>query len=468
MSLLTWMGVTCKRPYNSTRTRGNQMELHNTNNKPTKNLATRQVLLPGLFNKQRSNSLSELPTASQYISNAPSASTSEKSSDISSNPMDVQTPNQQHPSWQRVPSTKKRKVSQLSPSQEPIITQNRFNNLPVDHTDAISQPTPTYRPPPIILYGIEDLNELTKVLETVISPANFKYKIVNKNNLRIMVDTADDYKEVINLIREKGLIGHTFTRKEVKPYRIVIRNLHHTTPHESITREIEKTGNKVQGEIINSRYGPDKKPTSTFFVNLEPCINNKLVKEIKYIHHQAIKIEDPRKRKTIVQCHRCQQYGHCKNNCMRPYRCVKCGEGHKTSDCPKKDRNTPAKCALCFCDHPANYKGCQVYKEIASRKLNHSKTTAQGNDAKHNTTQAPGKPPQDRSRTNLQHRSQQSYADVAAGNPFNTNVTLDVRNVTQQSSLEQLLVKQNEKIDHLLQQISTLMGLLTTVINKLT
>lgn len=92
------------------------------------------------------------------------------------------------------------------------------------------------------------------------------------------------------------------------------------------------------------------------------------MKEIKYIYNTVVKIEDPRKRTTVVQCTKCQQYGHTKNNCLRPYRCVKCAEGHKTADCPKKDKSTHAKCALCLGNHPANYKGCEVYKEIASRR----------------------------------------------------------------------------------------------------
>lgn len=94
------------------------------------------------------------------------------------------------------------------------------------------------------------------------------------------------------------------------------------------------------------------------------------MKNLKYINHQSIIIEEPRKRKSIVQCQKCQQYGHSKNYCMRPYRCVKCAQGHRTADCPKTDRNTPAKCALCLGAHPSNYKGCEVYKEILSRKSN--------------------------------------------------------------------------------------------------
>ena len=55
---------------------------------------------------------------------------------------------------------------------------------------------------------------------------------------------------------------------------------------------------------------------------------------------------------------------------MRPFHCVKCAQSHKTSDCPKRDRNTPAQCALCHGSHPANYKGCEVYREILARKNN--------------------------------------------------------------------------------------------------
>jgi Associated with zinc fingers. len=91
-----------------------------------------------------------------------------------------------------------------------------------------------------------------------------------------------------------------------------------------------------------------KKPTSTFFVNLEQKENNKEVYGMKYIYHTKAIIEPPKKKTGLVQCMRCQQYGHTKNNCMRPWRCVKCASNHKTTDCPKTDRNTPATCALFF------------------------------------------------------------------------------------------------------------------------
>lgn len=369
------------------------------------------------------------------------------------------------PPWQRVPITKKRKTRQDSLSPSPTPTVNRFAGLQNDQSeDSIcTNPKPENKPPPIILYGIDDLNELTKLIESTINSSDYKYRIVNKNLLRIMAVSTDTYKKIIDLIRQKGLIGHTFTRKDMKSYRIVIRNLHHSTPHDAIIAEIEKTGNTVRGEIINARSGPDKTPTSTFFVNIEPGINNKTVKDIKYIYHQSVKIEDPKKSKTIVQCQRCQQYGHSKNNCMRPYRCVKCGEGHKTSDCPKKDRNTPAKCALCCSDHPANYKGCQVYKEILARKTKSTNrtprphVTANSNDIDTHP-QLPKQP---------QLQEQRTYLDATLHRKIPPEAPVSDSSTQQHSTIEHLIIKQSEKIDSLLQQIMTLLGLLSTVISKL-
>lgn len=366
----------------------------------------------------------------------------------------------QPPPWQRAPY-KKRKICSTSPPPVITPTNNRFSDLPVDETeDTITgMPKPVNKPPKIIVNGIEDVKELIKLSTTVVEPSSVKFKIINKNLLHIFVDTAENYKKIISLYRENGVLGHTFSLKETRCYRIVIKNLHHSTPHDAIIEAIENTGNKVRGEIVNARRGPEKIPTSTFFVNIEPCSNNKEVKNIQYIYHQRVKIEDPRKSKFIVQCHRCQQYGHTKNNCMRPYRCVKCGEGHKTSDCRKKDRNTPATCALCSCDHPANYKGCTVYKEIHGRKTSKIKIN-----------QRTKSPPEQQ--INLdefpQLKKQNAWINPGAEktlkeNDDNVNSPL----IQHTSSIEQLLLSQSEKINSLLQQISVMLQLLTTVISKL-
>ncbi|CAG4962669.1 unnamed protein product [Parnassius apollo] len=57
-----------------------------------------------------------------------------------------------------------------------------------------------------------------------------------------------------------------------------------------------------------------------------------------------------------------------KNQCFRPYRCVKCGSAHPTTTCTKKP-DTEATCANCDEKHLASYKGCKVYKQYRERIL---------------------------------------------------------------------------------------------------
>ncbi|KAL0810519.1 hypothetical protein ABMA28_003452 [Loxostege sticticalis] len=355
------------------------------------------------------------------------------------------------PSWQRVPVIRNPKRKKLStPSPERLEISNRFGGLEIDanqdssdhmHTQQVKR---NNKPPPIILYGIEDVNKLTDLLETVTERTEFTYKIINKNQIKIMTSGVEVYKNLISLIRENKLIGHTFNRKDTKNYRIVIRNLHHTTPISAIKEAIENTGNTVLGEIINAKFGPDKKPTTTFFVNL-----------------------------VAVQCQRCQQYGHTKNYCMKPYRCVKCAEAHKTSECKKKDRLSPATCALCLGPHPANYKGCEVYKEIIKRKYprgfpvsykNENDNPENGNKNGKSQTQPINFNDVEEQPKKQDHREpNRSYARVTQAHKNPSAEEQSQPTIT----LEHMLLKQSEKIDNLLQQMSTLLQLITTLISKI-
>lgn len=138
--------------------------------------------------------------------------------------------------WQKVPYSRvpKRKRIGTPPTSPNVETNNTFNDLPLDPPDVIdnaSNNIPLSRPPPIILYGVEDINKLSKLLESPSKAEHFKLKIV--------IDNVEEYKKIIDVIRSKGLIGHTFTRKDTKCCRIVIKNLHHTTPHSAITEAVE-------------------------------------------------------------------------------------------------------------------------------------------------------------------------------------------------------------------------------------
>ena len=100
-----------------------------------------------------------------------------------------------------------------------------------------------------------------------------------------------------------------------------------------------------------------------FLVSFDATENLKKMYEIKTILNTVVKIEPPKHSKWIPQCKTCQGFNHTINYCARPPRCVKCAGKHKKEECSKTQSEKP-KCVNCGDDHPANYRGCLVAKEL--------------------------------------------------------------------------------------------------------
>ncbi|KOB69765.1 Uncharacterized protein OBRU01_17306 [Operophtera brumata] len=181
--------------------------------------------------------------------------------------INTQKTESQQPEWQKAPimGHKKRKRNPESPSPPHTPTINSFTQLSVDITGDDDNPKKTSKPPPLILYGIQDITKLQQEIETTLSKNEYSIKIMTKDQFRVRCISAKIYKKLMSLVRDKQLIGHTFTLKEEKLMslvrdkqlightftlkeekcvRVVIKNLHHSTPHREIVQEIEKTGNK--------------------------------------------------------------------------------------------------------------------------------------------------------------------------------------------------------------------------------
>lgn len=61
----------------------------------------------------------------------------------------------------------------------------------------------------------------------------------------------------------------------------------------------------------------------------------------------------------MMQCKRCQQYGHKQARCRSPLRCARCAESHETETCPGKGSpGEKLKCALCNGPHTSFSEIC--------------------------------------------------------------------------------------------------------------
>jgi hypothetical protein len=117
----------------------------------------------------------------------------------------------------------------------------------------------------------------------------------------------------------------------------------------------------------------------------------------------------------------------------------------------KKSKVTPAKCALCGDNHPANYRGWEHYHNLIKR-----------NNTYRNNTQRTSPVNTNIYRDNIQHsvnsQQQRSYADVAESN---TNQVEDTAN-----TLTKFLDQFKGLYNQLLQENSMILNMPTMLINK--
>jgi len=83
--------------------------------------------------------------------------------------------------------------------------------------------------------------------------------------------------------------------------------------------------------------------------------------------------------KGLLQCKRCQRFGHTQRNCGYAPRCVACGGSHRSGGC-STPREQP-QCCGCGGNHTANYRGCVKWKEAKAALAKQAPDRGQKNAA---------------------------------------------------------------------------------------
>ncbi|KAL4148883.1 hypothetical protein QTP88_003028 [Uroleucon formosanum] len=212
-------------------------------------------------------------------------------------------------------------------------------------------------------------------------------------------------RKLIRLLKDINAQYHTHQLHSEKSLRIVVKNLHPTTPVDEIAAAIEEIGHSVK-TVANIKRYQTKSPLPMFFVDLNPHESDNNIFSITALLHTKVKIEESHKKREITQCLNCQSYGHTRTYCAYPPKCVKCGDSHPTSSCIKPPE-LPAKCALCSGPHPANYKGCLIFKQLRQKRPIFSSKTPNILSKTTNISSSNSQPPQPPNTTsNLGHHSQ--------------------------------------------------------------
>ncbi|GFV87349.1 nucleic-acid-binding protein from transposon X-element [Trichonephila clavipes] len=122
--------------------------------------------------------------------------------------------------------------------------------------------------------------------------------------------------------------------------------------------ELGFTLKKSVNQLIGRR---SKQPIPVFLVTLPRSIENLKIFHLKTLSYLSIRVEGYNG-KGVTQCYTCNHFHHNSENCHLNPRCLKCGEGHITRECPITERLETAYCINCeMYGHMANWRGCPCF-----------------------------------------------------------------------------------------------------------
>jgi hypothetical protein len=229
--------------------------------------------------------------------------------------------------------------------------------------------------PPIVMYNTS-VKDITQSLGNNVDLSDYKVVNVNRTKSKLYVKDPSVQKLIIDKIRESDEIeGHSHTDLSNRDVNLILRGVHFSFDEKEIYDEIAATCKNLKIKKVTRYYTQksvkEKIQYNLFLVQLEPGQPTEEITSIKYICHQPVTWERPKKSK-FLQCKRCQSFGHIAQNCGRNYRCMKCPDSHGPYECKITKTNKIAQELLYCCNckvygHPANYRGCEKYLDYKNR-----------------------------------------------------------------------------------------------------
>jgi hypothetical protein len=266
--------------------------------------------------------------------------------------------------WVRVENSKKKRKLEETKTPKQTIQNASQARTASTHT----QPKQTHKPPPIMITGVISHEEMTSFMNHAIGEENYQTKLLNNGVNKINVSSEHAYRVLTQTLKDNKILWHTYENKNDRDIRVMIKNLHHSFQPASILRSLSDQGLKALNATPKLKW-KTKEPLDMFIVSFQRDTDIRKIYNIQTICRAAVIVEPLRSNKLIPQCKICQSFGHTKNYCNKAPRCVKCAGPHLTIECTKPNSAQP-KCCHCGKSHPANYRGCEVIKELQKLRDN--------------------------------------------------------------------------------------------------
>lgn len=349
--------------------------------------------------------------------------------------------------WIRVKRrAKKRKIKATPSPPTSIIRTTRSQEK--EEKELAKKTTKENTPPPIIVDDFKSYDIFYEALTKRVPEKNLQVKLINKTTTKINCIDAECYREVIDILSQNKYMYHTYENKQIRPIRVIVKNLHYSCNPDKIVAFLEEKNYKIIS-ADNKKTWKDKQPLNMFMLTFDNSENIEKIYKITNILGSKVEILPLRSNRLIPQCKNCQGFGHTQRYCSKEAKCVKCAGKHSTKNCTKTKEQKP-KCVNCGENHPANYRGCYVAKELQKLKNQKNKKLKQKSTIT-TIVQATNNKITDKATNNKKTQNKSSYASVVASEPVQQSLK---GGLNKEGTKEELSI--NQSLQHILKIVSNL------------
>jgi hypothetical protein len=271
-----------------------------------------------------------------------------------------------------VPRNDQTSNSNLSSS---VSTQNKYDPLSyhedtdlvdcqmeedVEEEEPLAQERKKEKPPPIILHGNFGAKRLLEFCKS--SAKNQVLLKFTRNNMIVLTENVEDFKILRDALKDsKAADWHTYTLRTEKTHAFVAYGLENHPDPEDIKKDLLSKGVPV----VNV-YKMKNTNSSLYVVITDSKTSLRDIQaKVRTVEYVVVRWQRLINTKQIVQCHKCQVWGHSASNCYSSVKCLKCAQNHLTRDCALKkgvaEDQKKLKCANCGQGHLASSQLCEAY-----------------------------------------------------------------------------------------------------------
>ncbi|GIY28270.1 RNA-directed DNA polymerase from mobile element jockey [Caerostris darwini] len=199
----------------------------------------------------------------------------------------------------------------------------------------------------------QDWDAILSVLKTEVPLLECRY---TGRFMRLQTNCDDDFRKLTKFMDDRGLDYKSYSLREERPIKVVIRGLPASTNISNILKELAEEGFELTKITRLSKYRT-KEPMPLFYAQVKKNPLADAIYNVTEILGAQVCIEAYRGRPGPSQCWNCQGYFHSSEVCHLPTRCVRCAGTHKAEHCTRPSDQAPT-CVNCGGDHAANWRGC--------------------------------------------------------------------------------------------------------------